>query len=308
MVLNAKNDAEEAAIIAEAGRKDAVTVSTQMAGRGTDIRLGGSDGDDAAREEVLDLGGLCVVGTGRYETERLDNQLRGRAGRQGDPGRSVFFSSLEDPLVTKYGDLKREPHSDEPDGRMGPKDAEAVEQAQRVAEGAMLTLHGNTWDYNKQVNEQREAIVRRRMQVLKTEVAAEDMKEAEPERWAETVDEPVLDEAARQIVLFHLDRAWADHLAYVADVQASIHLRALGQQSPLEEFRLLTLRRVHADPGAGDGGRPRDLPHRHHHLGRRRHGCGGPAPVDDDLDVPGASEPVLGRGAQAMQGIVGIFR
>ncbi|MFT3715095.1 MAG: accessory Sec system translocase SecA2 [Gordonia sp. (in: high G+C Gram-positive bacteria)] len=311
VVLNAKNDAEEAAIIAEAGRKDAVTVSTQMAGRGTDIRLGGSDGDDAARQEVLDLGGLCVVGTGRYETERLDNQLRGRAGRQGDPGTSIFFSSLEDPLVTKYGDLKREPHSDSADGLMGPKGVETVEQAQRVAEGAMLTLHSNTWAYNKQVNEQREAIVRRRMQVLKTDVAADEMKEQEPERWAELeadgVPDDVIGEAARQIVLYHLDRAWADHLAYVADVQASIHLRALGQQSPLEEFHKLIFAEFtkildEAQQAARESFRTLPI-------------------TADGVDLDAADlrrstmtwtylvhQNQFSAGSQAMQGIVGIFR
>ena len=242
VVLNAKNDAEEAAIIAEAGRKGAVTVSTQMAGRGTDIRLGGSAGDEEARDEVLELGGLCVVGTGRYDTERLDNQLRGRAGRQGDPGRSVFFSSLEDPLVTKNLPHMREITSTEPDGLLGQKGVETVEHAQRVAEAAMLTLHSNTWNFNKQVNEQREAIVRRRMTILKTDEAASELKALESERWeelAEKIDDEVLVDVAREIVLYHLDRAWADHLAYVADVQASIHLRALGQQSPLEEFHKL---------------------------------------------------------------------
>ncbi|MCF8610414.1 accessory Sec system translocase SecA2 [Gordonia sp. HY285] len=242
VVLNAKNDPEEAAIIAEAGRKGAVTVSTQMAGRGTDIRLGGSKGDDDEREEVVELGGLCVVGTGRYETERLDNQLRGRAGRQGDPGRSVFFSSLEDPLVTKNQTHLRDIRPIDSDGSTGPRGVEIVQQSQRIAEGAMLQLHANTWDYNKQVNEQRNSIVRRRMTILTTEQALSDLKELEAERYeelAETVDDTVLQDVARQIVLYHLDRAWADHLAYVADVQASIHLRALGQQSPLEEFHKL---------------------------------------------------------------------
>ncbi len=242
VVLNAKNDAEEAAIIAEAGRKGAVTVSTQMAGRGTDIRLGGSAGDDDARDEVVELGGLCVIGTGRYDTERLDSQLRGRAGRQGDPGRSVFFSSLEDPLVTKNLTHQREQQAVSSDGSMGAKGVEAVQNAQKIAEGAMLQLHSNTWEYNKQVNEQRNSIVRRRMDILTTDRARLDLAEAEPERYeslVEDVDEDVLTEAARQIVLYHLDRAWADHLAYIADVQASIHLRALGQQSPLEEFHKL---------------------------------------------------------------------
>ena len=100
VVLNAKNDAEEARVIAEAGTLRTVTVSTQMAGRGTDIRLGGSD--EADHDEVAELGGLHVIGTGRHHTERLDNQLRGRAGRQGDPGSTVFFSSWEDDVVVSH--------------------------------------------------------------------------------------------------------------------------------------------------------------------------------------------------------------
>lgn len=95
-VLNAKNDAEEAAIVAEAGACGAITVSTQMAGRGTDIRLGGTGGD---RNLIAGLGGLYVIGTGRHASSGLDHQLRGRAGRQGDPGGSVFFASMEDELI-----------------------------------------------------------------------------------------------------------------------------------------------------------------------------------------------------------------
>ncbi|WP_298441789.1 accessory Sec system translocase SecA2 [Gordonia sp. (in: high G+C Gram-positive bacteria)] len=316
VVLNAKNDAEEAAIIAEAGRKGAVTVSTQMAGRGTDIRLGGSDGDDAAREEVLELGGLCVVGTGRYDTERLDNQLRGRAGRQGDPGTSVFFSSLEDPLVTKNITSMREQVATSPDGLLGPKGIETVEQAQRIAEAAMLTLHSNTWNFNKQVNEQREAIVRRRMTILTTDEAARELEKAEPERWTALsegdddtaeVDEDVLTEAARQIVLYHLDRAWSDHLAYVADVQASIHLRALGQESPLEQFHKLIFAEFTKLVDEAMAAAAKTFTE--------------VTITNDGVDLDGADlhrstmtwtylvhENQFSSGSQAMQGIVGIFR
>src|SRR5215469_248166 len=98
-VLNAKNEAAEAAIIAEAGSYRSITVSTQMAGRGTDIRLGGTAGD---RDRIASLGGLYVIGTGKHTSSRLDHQLRGRAGRQGDPGSSVFFASMEDELITAY--------------------------------------------------------------------------------------------------------------------------------------------------------------------------------------------------------------
>ncbi len=99
-VLNAKNDTEEAEIIANAGKLNAVTISTNMAGRGVDIRLGGKE--SAEYEKVCTLGGLYVIGTNRYESVRIDNQLRGRAGRQGDPGESRFFISLEDDLLLKY--------------------------------------------------------------------------------------------------------------------------------------------------------------------------------------------------------------
>ena len=115
VVLNAKNDAEEAQVIAEAGTHGTVTVSTQMAGRGTDIRLGGSDESD--HDRVAELGGLHVVGTGRHHTERLDNQLRGRAGRQGDPGSSVFFSSWEDDVVAANLERNKLPMETDRKGR-----------------------------------------------------------------------------------------------------------------------------------------------------------------------------------------------
>ncbi len=244
VVLNAKNDAEEATIIAEAGKLDAVTVSTQMAGRGTDIRLGGSAQDDDEHTRVIELGGLCVIGTGRYDTERLDNQLRGRAGRQGDLGTSIFFSSIEDPVVTKNLAFKRDPVAQSEDGSMGSKGVDLIEQAQRVAEGVMLELHANTWRYNTLVNQQRDIVVRRRNQVLTTDTALDELKELEPDRYAElaeTVDHDVLVQAAREIMLFHIDRGWADHLAFVSDVRASIHLRSIGKQSPLDEFHKLIL-------------------------------------------------------------------
>jgi preprotein translocase subunit SecA len=100
-ILNAKNDEAEAAIIAEAGALGAVTISTNMAGRGTDIKLGGSH-DAAQHQLVVELGGLYVIGTNRHESRRIDDQLRGRSGRQGDPGTSRFFVSLEDDLMVRF--------------------------------------------------------------------------------------------------------------------------------------------------------------------------------------------------------------
>ncbi len=238
VVLNAKNDAEEAAIIAEAGARGAITVSTQMAGRGTDIKLGGSAGD---RDEIAGLGGLLVVGTGRHESSRLDHQLSGRAGRQGDPGGSVFFASMEDDLLTQYAPDTAPPDEVGDDGLVADAGAHwSLGHAQRVAEGVNLEIHRNTWRYNKLIEEQRRIVLDHREKVLTTGAALTTLGEACPERLAElreTLDDDVLAEAARQITLYHLDRAWASHIADLADVREGIHLRALGRGlDPLDEF------------------------------------------------------------------------
>ncbi|MFF5288222.1 accessory Sec system translocase SecA2 [Paractinoplanes globisporus] len=234
-VLNAKNDAEEASIIAEAGAVGAVTVSTQMAGRGVDIRLGGSD--EADRDRVVELGGLYVIGSGRHDSRRVDDQLRGRAGRQGDPGGSVFFVSLEDELVVRHaGDiLPRSPRMDM-DGVVHDDQVEyAVEHAQRVAEGVNHEIHRNTWRYSVVIEQQRIQLAERRERLLTSEIAAIMLLERSPEKAKET-DEDVLSDAARAIALFHLDRLWAEHLAELQEVREGVHLRALGKLDPLDEF------------------------------------------------------------------------
>src|SRR5699024_3303257 len=153
-ILNAKNHEAEAAVVAEAGRPGHVTVSTQMAGRGTDIKLGGKD--ESARDAAFEAGGLHVVGVGRFRSQRLDNQLRGRAGRQGDPGSSVFFVSLQDDVVETGGageSLEAQPDAS---GRLNQKKvANFVDHCQRVTEGQMLDIHATTWKYNKLIKDQR---------------------------------------------------------------------------------------------------------------------------------------------------------
>ena len=239
VVLNAKNDAAEAAVIAEAGRDGAVTVSTQMAGRGTDIRLGGSDG--AGAEEVAELGGLYVIGTGRHHSSRVDDQLRGRAGRQGDPGGSVFYVSLEDPLVTRHApEAGRRSYKSSAGGlvyddAVGPM----VHHAQLVAEGVTLEIHRNTWRYHVVLEQQRQAVGARREELLTTDAAAELLKDQCAERYEQVEDkigEEALVAAARGIALYHCDRAWAEHLAYLAEVREGVHLRALGRLDPLDEY------------------------------------------------------------------------
>ena len=243
VVLNAKNDAEEARVIAEAGKFNVVTVSTQMAGRGTDIRLGGSD--EADHDRIAELGGLHVVGTGRQHTQRLDNQLRGRAGRQGDPGSSVFFSSWEDEVVAANLEESKRPTETDDDGRIiSPKAADLLDHAQRVAEGKLLDIHANTWRYNQLIAQQRAIIVERRNTLLSTPAAREELAELAPKRYRELtaqLGEEKLEKICRLIMLYHLDRGWADHLAFLADIRESIHLRALGRQNPLDEFHRMAL-------------------------------------------------------------------
>ena len=137
-VLNAKNHAREAEIIAKAGEKDAVTIATNMAGRGTDIKLG---------EGVAELGGLCVIGTERHESRRIDNQLRGRAGRQGDPGYSQFFISFEDELMRRFG-------ADKVKGMVAALGLDDMEQVRskmfsKSVESAQKKVEGNNYDSRK---------------------------------------------------------------------------------------------------------------------------------------------------------------
>jgi preprotein translocase subunit SecA len=218
-----------------------------MAGRGTDIRLGGSDaeGRSAEKDKVAELGGLHVIGTGRHHTERLDNQLRGRAGRQGDPGTSVFFSSWEDDVVVAHLEPQKLPMQTDEDGRLtSDRAATLLEHAQRVAEGKLLDVHANTWRYNQLIAQQRGIISERREHLLRTATARAELAELSPERYDELVEEvgeDRLEKICRLIMLYHLDRGWADHQAYLSDIRESIHLRALGRQDPLDEFHRMAV-------------------------------------------------------------------
>jgi preprotein translocase subunit SecA len=244
VVLNAKNDAQEAAIVREAGAYDAVTVSTQMAGRGTDIRLGGTESGDADKhDKVADLGGLLVIGTGHYPSSRLDDQLRGRSGRQGDPGGSIMFASLSDDQVIQYAPdatAGAEPDEDDDEGRLtDPTSKRFVDHAQKVSEGVQLEIHRNTWRYTRLIEHQRRALLEHRDELLTTDLAATSLAAVCSERWeklSDELDEKVLEEAARQIMLYHLDQRWTEHLAFLADVRETIHLRALAKETPIDEF------------------------------------------------------------------------
>ncbi|WP_145812542.1 accessory Sec system translocase SecA2 [Kribbella amoyensis] len=248
VVLNAKNDAEEAGIVAEAGVPETVTVSTQMAGRGTDIRLGGRDGSKG-KDKAAELGGLYVVGTGLHASRRLDDQLRGRAGRQGDPGGSLFFASLGDELVTRYSITSGLRPSPDDKGRLTDRKALGMlEHAQRVADGANAELLRTTWSYSRLTEQQRAIVLSTREKILAEDVAAEKLAETAKERYEELVDsvgEDVVKDAARRIALHHLDRRWTDHLAYLADLREGIHLRSLAggivHQKPIDEFNKVAI-------------------------------------------------------------------
>ena len=241
VVLNAKNDTEEAPIIARAGALGAVTISTNMAGRGTDIRLGGERDED--RDRVAALGGLYVIGTNLHESRRVDLQLRGRAGRQGDPGESRFLVSLEDDLLVRYGI----------DGliparlRSGPSDApienpivcREVARAQRIVEGQHVEIRRTLARYAAVVEEQHHRLFERRHAMLVGEDAPDIWAARAPERRAALVaaaGEAAVVEAERVITLGCIDRAWRDHLALCADVREGVHLVRLGGQDPLTRF------------------------------------------------------------------------
>lgn len=166
-VLNAKNDTKEAEIIAKAGEIGAVTVSTNMAGRGVDIRLGG--GNPAQAEVVAKLGGLYVIGTYVNESMRIDDQLRGRSGRQGDPGSSVFYISLEDELMLRFGihKLFRAPNQDEvlDDPALRSK----IEHIQRVIIGQNFDIQRELNCYSDMVEDQRRILYEERLGILKAE-------------------------------------------------------------------------------------------------------------------------------------------
>ena len=163
-VLNAKNNASEAEIVKQAGRKYAVTVATNMAGRGTDIKL---------TQEVRDLGGLCVIGTERHDNRRIDNQLRGRSGRQGDPGYSRFFISLEDELLLRNGGYQIKKLWEKLKVDDAPIESKMIS---RYIESAQLQVEGNSYDerlkilqYDNIIAEQRRLIYREREQLLELE-------------------------------------------------------------------------------------------------------------------------------------------
>jgi preprotein translocase subunit SecA len=251
-VLNAKNHEREGEIIAQAGEKGRVTVATNLAGRGVDIKLGGALPTPEARAEIVALGGLAVVGTERHDARRIDNQLRGRSGRQGDPGETRFFVSLEDKLMRVFASetLKKVM------GGFGIPEDEPIESVMitRSLETAQERIEGFNFDTRKQVlayddvmNTQRLAIyARRRKALLGTpeevveearillagEPAGLDLLTAKEQELREMFV-PLL----RRLMLQVVDTFWLEHLDTMEYLRRSVSLRAYGQRDPLIEYR-----------------------------------------------------------------------
>ncbi|MDQ5962496.1 MAG: preprotein translocase subunit SecA [Patescibacteria group bacterium] len=257
-VLNAKNHEGEGEIIASAGKRGAVTIATNMAGRGVDIKLGGPQATQAEREEVLRLGGLYVIGTERHEARRIDNQLRGRSGRQGDVGETQFFVSLEDDLMRVFGSSNIKDMM----GRFGiPEDepidskivSRALEGAQEKIEGFHFDARKHTLQYDDVLNHQRRSIYEKRKKILfrnkeyfkelidslvayKPEVFV--LIEDKKKQYGEDVFTNVVSMMSLQVI----DMLWMDHLDQMEHMRSSVNLRSYGQRDPLVEYKKEGLR------------------------------------------------------------------
>lgn len=252
-MLNAKNHEREGEIIAEAGKKGRVTLATNMAGRGVDIKLGGVKATEEQVEEVKSLGGLFVLGTERHEARRIDNQLRGRSGRQGDKGETQFYVSMDDSLMRVFA-------SDTVKNMMGrfgiPEDqpiensmiTRSLESAQKKIEGFHFDSRKHVLAYDDVLNQQRHIMYAKRLKLLKgteAEVAEliEEIVEHIPacgsaieKRKAEFGDEKWF-EVMRKLMLQVNDILWVEHLEVMQHTRSSVSLRAYGQQDPLIEYR-----------------------------------------------------------------------
>jgi preprotein translocase subunit SecA len=270
-ILNAKNHGREGEIIAQAGRHGAVTIATNMAGRGVDVKLGGNPGTPEDYEKVKSNGGLFVLGTERHDARRIDNQLRGRSGRQGDPGETQFFVSLDDHLMRVFGGDSIKSMM----GKLGLKEDEPIENRliTRSLESAQEKIEGFNFDARKHVlefddvlNFQRKIFYGRRREILLggiekirsyiEEILTGSDEKAKPNpndlaarstesgfREREVIekkisnDDPGFVEALRRVILQAMDMFWVEHLEVMDYMRSSVNLRAYGQRDPLVEYK-----------------------------------------------------------------------
>ncbi len=256
-ILNAKQHEREALIIRQAGKKGAVTVATNMAGRGVDIILGGDPFDKEVYEEIIDIGGLYVIGTERHDSRRIDNQLRGRSGRQGDVGESRFYLSLQDDLMRIFGGSAIENIMN----RLGVGDdmpieagmiSRSIENAQKKVEGINFDRRRALVEYDDVVNVQREAMYSVRRKILFAEfndlesfyewlnsritVYFPDFQEVNNKRLKEYPAE-VWFEVTKRICIEVIDLLWMDHIATMDDLGNDVRLKTYGSGNPIVEYK-----------------------------------------------------------------------
>lgn len=261
-ILNAKNHEKEGEIIAQAGRRGSVMVATNMAGRGIDIILGGMPVNTEDQEAIKAMGGLYVIGTERHEARRIDNQLRGRAGRQGDPGETVFYVSLEDDLMRIFGSERIKTMM----GRFGiPEDqpiengmiTKTLENAQAKIEGFHFDARKHTLEYDDVLSTQRNSIYARRAKLVESDKAELDVvidqirktftdTDSIFEEKIKEVGEEAFYNTFKQICLYTNDLLWVDHLETMEYMRNSVNLRAYGQREPLVEYKKEGLERFKA--------------------------------------------------------------
>jgi len=259
-VLNAKNHEKEAEIIAQAGKLGAVTVATNMAGRGVDIVLGGNPPDKEEAEKVRNLGGLFVLGTERHEARRIDDQLRGRCGRQGDPGESQFFVSLEDDLMRIFGAERIQGLM----GRFNLPDDQPIDTryVSGVIESAQKKVEGHHFDARKHVLQYDEVLFkhRRRFYELRDDILRraeiEDRKDEkslrsyvleilekhgkDKEKFLEKekeMEEDQMRNLEKVVILRTMDFLWKEHLSVMEEIREAVRLRGYGQKDPLTEYK-----------------------------------------------------------------------
>jgi len=252
-ILNAKNHQREGEIIAQAGKLKAMTVATNMAGRGVDIILGGNPPEPGEAKKIVELGGLYVIGTERHEARRIDNQLRGRGGRQGDPGSSQFFVSLEDDLLRIFGgdkikslmEILKIPEDEPIESKWISR---AIDDAQAKVEGFNFDARSHLLEYDDVMNKHREIFYKKRREILENpspalkekileilEKAGFSQKDFEAKE-KEVGSEKFL-EAIRGLCLKIFDFYWISHLEEMEHLRDKVSLRAYGQLDPLVEYK-----------------------------------------------------------------------
>ncbi len=252
-LLNAKNHEKEGEIIAQAGRPGSVVIATNMAGRGVDIMLGGMPRSEEEYQKVKEAGGLFVLGTERHDARRIDNQLRGRSGRQGDPGETQFFLSLEDSLMRIFApDFTKKMMA-----RLGiPEDepiefkmvSRNIEAAQAKIEGLNFDARKHLLEYDDVMNHHRKVIYDRRQKVLFATqdelkdvvsdiVLGDESTQKIIEEKIAQASEEMFYNTMRQVILQTIDMLWVDHLETMDYMRSSVRLRAYGQRDPLVEYK-----------------------------------------------------------------------